>query len=110
LDYSILGNEEELTMTQYEELKNTIAAQAAEIEELKKQNEKQINATGGTFIYNYVDENMPEWAREDVQWCVDNHIVEGTGEGLNLNSMKLWTLVVVHRAVKLICKLINVKI
>lgn len=102
--------EGELTMTQYEELKTLAQAQAQEIAELKKQNEKLTNAIGGTFIYNYVDENMPEWAREDVQWCMDNNIVEGTGEGLNLNSMKLWTLVVTHRAIKLVCKLINVKI
>ena len=109
-DYSILESEDELTMTQYEELKALAQKQAQEIAELKKQSEKLTNAIGGTFIYNYMDENMPEWAREDVQWCMDNNIVEGTGEGLNLNSMKIWTLVVLHRAVKLICKLINVKI
>ena len=97
-------------MTQYEELKRLISAQNAEITELKRQNEKLANAIGGTFIYNYVDNNMPEWARDDVQWCIDNHIINGTGEGLNLDGIKLWTLVVVHRAVKLVCKMINIKI
>ena len=109
-DWSTAAESEELTMTQYEELKALAKKQAQEIEELKNQNEKLTNAIGGTFIYNYVDENMPEWARKDVQWCMDNRIIEGTGEGLNLNGMKLWTLVVIRRTVKLICKLINVKI
>ena len=27
-----------------------------------------------SVVYNYIDENMPEWAREGVQWCVDNGI------------------------------------
>ena len=49
------------------------------------------------MIYNYVDKNMPEWAREAVQWCVDNGIVTGTGSGLNLDDMKLWTCVVMYR-------------
>jgi hypothetical protein len=52
---------------------------------------------------------MSEWARDDVQWCVDNGIIESTGDGLNLNYTKLWVLVVLHRAVKLVCGLINVK-
>lgn len=104
------ANGGELTLTQYEELKKLITAQDAEIAELKKQNEKLSSAVGGTFIYNYMDENMPQWAREDVQWCVDNHIIEGTGEGLNLNGIKLWTLIVVRRAVKLVCKLMNTAI
>lgn len=102
--------EGDLTVTQYEELKALAKKQAQEIDEIKKQNDKLTNAVGGTFIYNYMDENMPEWAREDIQWCLDNRIIEGTGEGLNLNGMKLWTLVVIRRTVKLICKLINVKI
>ena len=109
-DYKMLESEEKLTMEQYNELKKLISAQNAEITELKKQNEKLANAIGGTFIYNYIDNNMPEWAREDVQWCIDNHILEGTGEGLNLNGIKIWTLVVVRRAVKLVCKMINIKI
>lgn len=104
------GNGGELTLEQYNELKKLITAHESEIAELKKQNEKLSSAVGGTFIYNYVDNNMPEWAREDVQWCIDNHIIEGTGEGLNLNGIKLWTLIVVRRAVKLVCKLVNTAI
>ena len=91
--------EEELTVNQYEELKQEIA-------EVRAENEKLREAIGGDFIYNYIDSNMPEWAREAVQWCVDNGIITGTNANgdLGLNHMKLWTCVVVYRAVKWIRK------
>lgn len=50
-DYSIVT--EELTMTQYEELKQEIKELHSDIDLIK-------NAMGGTFVYNYIDENMPE--------------------------------------------------
>ena len=49
------------------------------------------------MIYNYIDENMPEWAREAVQWAVDNKVVRGTETGLNLDDQDLQTLVWIHR-------------
>ena len=49
------------------------------------------------MIYNYVDENMPEWARESVQWAVDSGIVRGDGNGLNLDDRDLQYLVWLHR-------------
>ena len=73
---------------------------AEEIAELKKQNEKLTNAIGGTFIYNYVDENMPEWAREGVQWCVDNGIIAGTGDGLGLDDKDLKYCTMIMRMMK----------
>ncbi len=62
------------------------------------------------MIYNYVDKNMPSWAREAVQWLTDKGLLSGTGEGLNLNGMKLWTCVMMYRVIKYIGKLIDVKI
>lgn len=62
------------------------------------------------LIYNYIDKNMPEWAREPVQWCVDKGIIAGTGDGLGLNDMKLWMCVVLYRTVKFVGKLVGVKI
>lgn len=104
-NYKAILNKEsdDLTMTQYEELKNRIAA-------VESENSKLKDAMGGTYIYNYIDDNMPDWARDDVKWCADNGIIEGTGEGFALNHTKLWVLVVLHRAIKLVCKLMNVKI
>lgn len=44
------------------------------------------------MIYNYVDKNMPEWAREAVQWQVDNGILVGDGNGLHLTDNDLRTI------------------
>lgn len=57
-------------------------------------------AANSGMIYNYIDDNMPEWARPAVQWCVDNGIIIGTGDGLGLDDMKLWQCVVMYRLVK----------
>lgn len=62
------------------------------------------------MIYNYIDKNMPEWAHEAVQWLVDKGILAGTGEGLNLSEIKLWTCVMLYRVIKFVAKLTNVKI
>ena len=92
---AIIGKrmEEELTMSQYEELKNMISTEQARIDVLQNEMYKVQNP----FIYNYIDSNMPEWAHEAVQWCVDNGIIVGTGEGLGLDNTKLWTCVVIYR-------------
>ena len=86
-----------LTMTQYEELKSLIAAKdeiintmGQEIAELKK-------AVYEPMIYNYVDSNMPEWAREAVSWCVDNGIIKGTGDGLGLDDRDLRLCQIIYR-------------
>ena len=106
-DYSIV--EEEMTMTQYEELKSMIAAQNDKIEALANENEKLKESIGGTFICDYVDDNMPQWAREAVNWCVDKGIITGTGKDengnktLGLNYMQLWVCVVVYR----VCEMLN---
>lgn len=41
------------------------------------------------MVYNWIDENMPEWAREGVSYCVENGIIKGTGEGLGLDDKDL---------------------
>lgn len=75
---------EDLTMAQYNELN----------ERLKKLEQP--------MIYNYIDDNMPKWAHEAVQWCVDKGIIKGTGDGLGLDDTKLWLCTVIYRVVKLI--------
>lgn len=49
------------------------------------------------MIYNYIDQNMPAWARASVQWAVDSGILAGTGEGLGLDDKDLKVLCWLHR-------------
>lgn len=76
-DYNIA--EEEFDMEELKALQAEIAVMKAEIAQLKQPD----------MIYNYIDENMPEWAREGVQFCVDNGIIKGTGDGLGLDDKDL---------------------
>ena len=87
-------NKEDLSMTQYEELKNEISSLTETVKllatELKDATEK--------MIYNYIDDNMPEWARPTVQKLVDKGYLLGDGNGLNLTEETLRILVVNDRA------------
>lgn len=80
-------NEEDEAMT---------AEERAELEELRAKVEKLENP----MIYNYIDDNMPEWAREGVKWCVDNGIIEGTGDGLGLDDKDLKYCTMIMRMMK----------
>ncbi len=92
---AIIGErvEEDITVAQYEELKQLISEQTARVDVLQN----EIYKIENPMIYNYIDDNMPEWARVAVQWCVDNGIIVGTGDGLGLDNQKLWTCVVIYR-------------
>ncbi len=79
----ISGKEEGISMTQYEELK-------AEINELR--------AEVTPVIYNYIDNNLPEFARETVQKLVDKGLLKGDENGLNLTEEMLRLLVINDRA------------
>ena len=74
---AILRNEEGLTMEQYNELKNLIEKQAAEINDLRNVNQQLVNVVQTTMIYNYVDDNMPDWARPAVQAAMDCGAIQG---------------------------------
>lgn len=51
------------------------------------------------MIYNYIDENMPEWARPTIQKLVDKGILKGNEKGeLGLNDTMLKLLVINDRA------------
>ncbi len=90
-------------MTQYEELKGRID---------KLETGARANETDNSMIYNYIDENMPEWAREAVQWCVDKGIISGANDKgeLHLTYNKLWICTVIYRTAKTILKIVGVKI
>ena len=87
--------EDDLTMTQYEELKAADAAKdeiintmGQEIEQLKQDAavyRQQIAAVmavlQSTMIYDYVDDNMPEWARSAVTAAMQSGAVNGDEGG-----------------------------
>lgn len=72
---------EEMTVTQYEELKKMI-------EGLKEK------------TYNSIEE-CPEWSRKYVKAAIERQIVKGTGAGLDLTDDKIWNLVITLRAAKI---------
>ena len=76
----------DLTMSQYEEL-------SGRIDELES---KVVNAE---MIYNYIDENMPEWARPTIKKLVDKGWLKGDDNGeLELSDDMLRMFVVNDRA------------
>lgn len=82
-EFKKLLSEEGLTMSQYDELK-------AEINALREEKTP--------MIYNYIDDNMPEWARPTIQKLVNKGLLKGGEEGLNLNEELMRMLVINDRA------------
>ena len=75
----------ELTMTQYEELSGRI-------------DDLQTKVSGAEAIYNYIDENMPEWARPTIKKLADKGWLEGDDDGLDLSEDMMRIFVVNDRA------------
>lgn len=88
-----ISESEDLTMTQYEELKNEIN----DLTETVKIMATELHDMKTPMIYNYIDDNMPEWAREAVKWAVDNGILNGDGNGLNLDDKDLRFITILYR-------------
>ncbi len=111
LDYESIESEEELMSKEYDELKQIITSKDAIINKMGEEI-AALKATINTpkMIYNYIDDNMPEWARESVQWCVDNGIITGTGDGLGLDDKDLKYCVIIRRLATMTGKLVNIKI
>ena len=78
---AVLRNKEGLTMEQYNELKNLIEKQAAEINDLRNVNQQLVNVVQTTMIYDYNDNNMPPWARPAVQAAMDCGAIQGDEQG-----------------------------
>ncbi len=87
---AILNNEsEDLTMTQYQELKDLITEQAAEIADLKS---KLAVRTG---YYNYIDSNMPDSYKPTIQKLAGNGYLQGNENGelmLTTDMMRILTI------------------
>ena len=95
---AILRNEEGMTMEQYNELKNLIEKQAAEIADLKNINKQLVNVVQTTMVYDFNDDNMPPWARPAVQAAMDCGAVQGDENGrLGLSYKDLRAIVREYR-------------
>ena len=84
---------EDLTMAQYEELKNEIS----HLTETVKVLATELHDLKHPMIYNYIDKNMPEWARSAVLWAVENGILNGDENGLNLDDKDLRFITMMYR-------------
>ena len=84
---------EDLTMAQYEELKNEIS----QLTETVKVLATELHDLKHPMIYNYIDNNMPEWARSAVLWAVENGILNGDENGLNLDDKDLRYITMMYR-------------
>ena len=80
-DWSIVEESEDLTMSQYNELKSLIEKQSAEIADLKNINQQLVNVVQTTMVYDFNDDNMPSWARPAVQAAMDCGAVQGDEQG-----------------------------
>ena len=80
-DWSIVEESEDLTMEQYNELKSLIEKQSAEIADLKNINQQLVNVVQTTMVYDYIDENMPDWARAAVQAAMSCGAIKGDENG-----------------------------
>lgn len=74
---------DEIDMDELKKLQAKVAELEAKIAELSKPE----------MIYNYIDDNMPEWARNSVQKAVDKKKILGTGDGLGLTITDLKCIV-----------------
>ena len=74
-------------MSQYEELKGLLQGI-----------EKRLAKIENKMIYNYVDKNMPDWAKPTIQKMVDKKILVGNEKGeLELTDEMLRTYVILDR-------------
>lgn len=77
---------DDLTMTQYEELTKLINGLGEEIQKLQN-----------PVIYNYVDDNMPDWARPTIKKLADKGVLKGNADGLGLTEDLMRILVINDR-------------
>ena len=76
-NYSAEGD---LTMTQYQELLNKINAQQSEISALRN----ELDVLRSEMIYNYVDSNMPDWARPIISALREVKVITGINDAGDL--------------------------
>ena len=60
--------------------------------------QETIDRLSNPMIYNYIDNNMPEWARPTIQKLVNKGVLQGDNNGLNLTDELLRIFVINDRA------------
>lgn len=87
-EVNLLNDEQEgLTVAQYDE----IMARIDNIEE-------RLSSVENTMIYNYMDDNMPSWAKPTIQKLMDRGIISGTDDNeLGLTMDIIRTLVIIDK-------------
>ncbi|MGN0162808.1 MAG: CHAP domain-containing protein [Candidatus Ornithomonoglobus sp.] len=87
-EYRLIESEDELMSKEYEELKAYIA-------EIKI----AVDKSNSKMVYNYVDENMPDWARPTIQKMMDKGYLQGYENGkFGLTDEMLRVFVINDRA------------
>lgn len=94
---------DEIDMEELNALKSSVAALSERLESINATLTAEIEAVKASnvpMIYDYIDDNMPEWAKEGVKYCIDNGIIVGTGTGLGLTDADLKWCTIVMRMMK----------
>ena len=99
IDTNWTEQKEDNTMTQQEREKFNALVEA--VENLTHTVDKladRIRTLENPMIYNYIDENMPLWARDTIQKLVDKRLLLGDENGLHLTDNDLKQFVINDRA------------
>ena len=82
-NYKTLLKEDE-SMTAEEKTKfNALVNEVERLNEKSYKQAEEIEKLKNPMIYNYIDSNMPGWAHEGVQFCLDKGIIQGTGRRIS---------------------------
>lgn len=94
-DWSIAESEDKLMSKEYDELKHLMESKDDIINKMGEEIAELKLKTAEPMIYNYIDENMPEWYRPTVQKLVSNGILKGNENGelmLTEDMMRMLTV------------------
>lgn len=100
-NYSILEQKtEEIDMEELAKLKAEMAAMSAKydiiIDRMGAEIAQLKQDTAAPMIYDYIDDNMPQWAHDGVRYCVEHGIITGVGGGrlgLDDKDLKYCTMI-----------------
>lgn len=83
-----------LTMSQYETLKSLIENLSSKVNDVAA----DVKVLKNPMIYNYIDDNMPDWAKPTIEKLVNKGFLKGGDDGLNLTEDLMRILVINDRA------------